>query len=335
LVTYVRILLIVLGALQLATAASAANHPRILELAELNTEQIRSLDREKTVILIPGGILEQHGPYLPTFSDGYMNEWTTDLLARAVVARPGWTAVILPIIPLGTGGANEIGGQFTYPGTYTVRSNTLRAVFVDLATELGDQGFRWIFVVHIHGAPMHSRALDEAGEYFRDIYGGRMVHLFGLLPVFLAGAPPRATDAVPDLDVHAGQEETSDLLFLRPDLVAPGYRTAPSLIGADWPALMHIARSPDWPGYFSAPSQANPDQGQATQTGRSRAAADYMLRILDGADERDFPHYAAILAGSPSNVEIDRAAAERERVREDRFTTWLSKRQVQVKPPSQ
>ena len=55
---------------------------------------------------------------------------------------------------------------------------------MDLAWELGEQGFRWILVVHVHGAPLHIGALDEAGDYFHDTYGGRMVNLWGLLPVF-------------------------------------------------------------------------------------------------------------------------------------------------------
>jgi creatinine amidohydrolase len=53
---------------------------------------------------------------------------------------------------------------------------------MDLATELGEQGFRWVFVVHAHGSPFHNLVLDQAGDYFRDTYGGRMVHLRGLKP---------------------------------------------------------------------------------------------------------------------------------------------------------
>ena len=53
---------------------------------------------------------------------------------------------------------------------------------MDLATELGEQGFRWVFIIHGHGAPIHNRALDEAGDYFHDIFGGTMVHLLGLMP---------------------------------------------------------------------------------------------------------------------------------------------------------
>ncbi len=31
---------------------------------------------------------------------------------------------------------------------------------MDLAAALGDQGFKWIMVVHVYGAPMHISALD-------------------------------------------------------------------------------------------------------------------------------------------------------------------------------
>ena len=37
---------------------------QILRIGEMNTQQIRALDLAKTVVLIPGGILEEHGPYL-------------------------------------------------------------------------------------------------------------------------------------------------------------------------------------------------------------------------------------------------------------------------------
>jgi hypothetical protein len=62
---------------------------------------------------------------------------------------------------------------------------TLRAIYMDLGNDLGDQGFRWIFLVHNHGAPNNHRAPNQASDYFHYVYGGTMVHLFGLKPVFL------------------------------------------------------------------------------------------------------------------------------------------------------
>ena len=40
---------------------------QIFRVAQMHTEQIKALDRSRTVVLLPGGILEQHGPHLQTF----------------------------------------------------------------------------------------------------------------------------------------------------------------------------------------------------------------------------------------------------------------------------
>jgi hypothetical protein len=44
---------------------------QVVRVAEMNTRQIQALNLQKTVVLIPGGILEEHGPYLPSYTDGY------------------------------------------------------------------------------------------------------------------------------------------------------------------------------------------------------------------------------------------------------------------------
>jgi creatinine amidohydrolase/Fe(II)-dependent formamide hydrolase-like protein len=326
--THARIAQAVVLSLLIVSSVSSSVSAQVLRLAELNTEGIRALNKDRTIVLIPGGILEQHGPFLPSFTDGYRNEATTEELARHVAARPGWTALIFPTIPLGVGGANELGGHFSFPGTYAVRSTTLRAVFVDLASDLGDQGFKWIFIVHLHGAPAQHRALDDAGEFFRDIYGGRMVHLYGLMPVLAAGAPKlNPTEAAENgFDMHAGRAETSDILFSRPDLVAPGYRTARSLPGKNWDELISVAQAPGWPGYFGAPKQASAAEGQTRTEQRGKIAADLMWRIVEGADMRDIPRWTTMMAGSAAVAKVDQAEAAYERSREDRFAAWLAQR---------
>ena len=44
-----------------------------------------------TLVILTGGILEEHGPHLPSFTDGYSNEWLTQKLAEEIVRRPGKT----------------------------------------------------------------------------------------------------------------------------------------------------------------------------------------------------------------------------------------------------
>src|SRR5262249_19255661 len=154
--------------------------------------------------------------------------------------------------PLGHGGANALGLKYSFPGSYTVRASTLRAVYMDLATELGEQGFRWIFILDAHGGPQHGLVLNQASDYFHDTYGGTMVHLHGLVGVGTAEyAEKSANEKQEDgLGVHAGMEETSEILFLRPDLVKPEYRAAKTYRGEAFSDIIRIAQADDWLGYF-------------------------------------------------------------------------------------
>ncbi|HET8677666.1 MAG TPA: creatininase family protein, partial [Blastocatellia bacterium] len=261
----------------------------------------------------------------------YFNEWVTQRLAEAIVARPGWNVVIFPTIPLGVGGANEIGRKHVFPGTYAVRSTTLRAVFMDLGTELGEQGFRWVFIVHGHGAPNHKRMLDQAGDYFRDTYGGHMVHLMGLVSGSGLGASGSSEEEKKEdgFSVHAGTMETSALLFLRPDLVSPLVNQAPTQTGQNWDDLIRLARAPGWPGYFGSPRLATAARGAQGLGGAAKTAIEYALKILDGLDERQIPRLGDLASKNAANVGIDRDAIEREREIEKKQQAWLQKHKLQ------
>jgi creatinine amidohydrolase/Fe(II)-dependent formamide hydrolase-like protein len=69
---------------------------QVFRITEMNTREIQALNLQKTVVLIPGGILEEHGPYMTSYTDGYAIDAYTQELARALVARPGWTVVLFP-----------------------------------------------------------------------------------------------------------------------------------------------------------------------------------------------------------------------------------------------
>lgn len=260
---------------------------QIYHVKDMNTEQIKTLDREKTVVLLPGGILEEHGPYLPSFTDGYMAERRTEDLAAAIVEKPGWRVLIFPIIPLGTAPANVVSQKYAFPGSYTVRPSTLRTIFMDLGTDLGEQGFRWIFIVSLHLSPTHNRVLNQAGDYFHDTYRGHMINLGGLLP------PRRRSDTRSEEEQredagssHAGASETSLILFLRPDLVGSAYKNAEPLPAPDRERHVEIAKASNWPGYWGSPRLATAAAGAARWKASSFRWADLALKILDGFDYR-------------------------------------------------
>ncbi len=331
------LLLITILSLLPCTATKA----QIYRVAQMNTEQISALDKQKTVVILTGGILEQHGPHLPSFTDGYSNEWLTQKLAEAIIERSGMSVLLFPTIPLGHEGANEIGGKHVFPGTYSVRRTTLRAIFMDLATELGEQGFRHIFVMHRHGAPYHNLMLDQAGEYFRDTYGGRMVNLGGLVPTDeqlkkLNLTPPNlslsesARKEIGTMDEHAGFEETSRLIFLRPDLVSDVYSRLDPQTASNPDEFFKLARAENWPGYLSSPRLANANYGARLQQYGSARDNALALAILDGfLDERDIPRYATIMTGNKQILAELTNSTKNEVERERRQREWMRKKGIE------
>ena len=212
-----------------------------------------------------------------------------------------------------------------------MRPATLRAVFMDLASELGEQGFRWIIVVHVHGAPLHNRALDEASDFFRDTYGGRMVHLWGLVPVL--GGWGQALQSLSDAEkqeegvsLHGGMDETSLLLYLRPELVSPDYQSAPVVTGHSLEESFAVAKAADWPGYLGSPRLATAALGERIWRSFAAAATDHALRVLDGAHPTQFPRYADLLARNPLYQQWINAATAHEQELEGKQREWLGRR---------
>ena len=300
-------------------------------MREMTAVDLRNLDPERTVIMISAGILEQHGPYLPSYTDGYRNEYYVQRVAEAIVKRKGWTVLIFPSIPLGVGGANQIGKQHVFPGTYHVHFETLRAMYMDLASEFGEAGFEWVLIISQHGAPHHKLALDQASDFFTDVYSGTMVYLSGLIPdepvrpeLNLSNQEQTANG----LDVHGGMRETSDMLFLRPDLVRTGYRNAELKTGENWWDLLTIAAGVEWPGYFGAPGLATASRGARIMEARSAELSDLALRILGGFDYRSLQRQSDTQLEDEAIREYDDAGTEHARRIQQMQKEWLERRGI-------
>ena len=328
-----RPLAFVVAMVLVGSAASA----QVVRVGDLNTRQIRALDRDKTVVFLPGGMLEEHGPYLPAFTDGILSDRLTQELVQGVVSRkPEWTALLFPPVSVVASGYNEIGRQFVFPGTYAVRPSTLKAMYIDLANQLGEQGFKWIMVVHVHGSPLHIGALDEAGDYFRDTYGGRMVNLWGLLPVIGGwgsgmSAMTAAEKKEDGVSLHGGADEHSLMLHLQPNLVATDFQQAPSVTGSSYAESVAAARQKDWPGYIGAPRLGNAALGRRIWTSLSASALKTTLEILEGADPAKYPRYLPIMARNLAYQEWIASGTERDRTLGERQQSWNAGRNEEPK----
>ena len=312
--------------------ANQSKNGRIYFVSELTSEKIKSLDKEKTIVLLTGGILEEHGPYLPIFTDGYWNEKFRDTLAKTIAYRPDLNVLIFPTIPLGNSGANDVGLKYSFPGTFTVRFETLRSIFMDLATELGEQGFKYIFVIHGHGAPNHQRAIDQAADFFNDTYHGKMVNLFGLNPVMENWFSGQMTDVQKKEDgfsIHAGMAETSSMLYIVPYLVDSNYKHAIPLTGNDMSHLNQIAKDTNWLGYFGSERLANREFGKEAWNKNIKEYCDIVMNIIDNKINPDtISKFGNIMQQSPVDVMLDSLSNIEEKRRKSVQNIWLNKKRL-------
>src|SRR5262249_59001159 len=107
-------------------------------------------------VVLTGRPLGERGPPLRAGVDARPARHFAEALAeRLTAARPGWTALLAPTLPL---------GSFTFEavGTVSVRQRVVRDAVVDCGRSLARAGFRYILVANGHGAPGHLVALHAA-----------------------------------------------------------------------------------------------------------------------------------------------------------------------------
>jgi len=202
---------------------------------------------------------------------------------------------------------------------------------MDLATELGEQGFKWIMVVHVHGSPLHIGALDDAGDFFHDMYGGRMVNLWGLLPVLggwgsamsIMTAEQKKEDG---LSLHGGADEHSLMLYIKPNLVATDYREAKSVTGSTYAESFAVANQEKWQGYIGAPRLASAKLDRHIWMSFSAAALKTTLEMLRGTDPAAYPRYLSYLVKNPLYQDWIKSAQDRDSTLAAKQHTWSAGR---------
>jgi hypothetical protein len=197
---------------------------------------------------------------------------------------------------------------------------------MDLGDALGADGFRWIFIFDSHGSPSHNRSLLEAGNYFHDVYGGRMVPLTAYQYSITADPLPlwQGDEAAENgFDIHAGGEETSEVLFVRPEFVHDEFKSAKPQTAAMDADFSRLAAAPEWPGYFGSPRIASAMTGALIMQRRGDSMTDLALRILDGFDPIGVPTRATPI--NTGFATLDENLLRRSEIVAVRQREWLTK----------
>lgn len=317
-------------------SATEPSSPRIHKLEELRAPQVDALDRDRTMFILPIGMVEVHGPHLPIGNDtiGLIYE-ANEVAKRLNEALPDWHIVTMPPIAYGQGGANELGGMLVHPGTYGMRQSTLRSLVADLGGQVAQNGFKWTFVLNGHGAPTHNIAISEACDFISQTFGVTMLHVTAILradPAIQAEgqrilAKHYAADKIASfgLDIHAGVGETAGALAVRPDLVDPAYRSLPSQAGQTLDEIREIAGRSGWQAYISSPASATVEYGREFEAWWIGGFTNLVLRAIKGENMFVLPRFPDAIP-PPVAATAEKALAS-EREFGARLEKWMAQRQ--------
>jgi len=187
----------------LVTSFTKAQSKLSVKWEELTATDFRdAIQQSKGTCLLPFGILEKHGPHLPLGTD-LLNVRYVSLHAAAQEY-----AVVFPEYYFG-----QIFEAKHEPGTVAYSLELQLKLLQETTDEMARNGCKKIVVVNGHGGNEHllpyfaQAQLDHPRDYVVYVLaGGRS----------LPGGPPKKSTGI---DYHAGENETSNTMVSRPDLV--------------------------------------------------------------------------------------------------------------------
>lgn len=131
-------------------------------MADLTWQDIEKAAEKKAVILFPIGVMEEHGPHLPLGTDCYISYNIAQYIKKALDEKK----VECLIAPPFYWGINFVTGGF--PGSFTVKTETMKAVMKDTFECLKKWGFNNIYCISNHGDFKHIATINEAVKETRD-----------------------------------------------------------------------------------------------------------------------------------------------------------------------
>lgn len=176
-------------------------------LEELSGPDVARALTTHSVLVLPTGAIEHHGPHLPLATDSIMAEAVTKAATERARSR-GVDVWTLP--PLSYGSSSE---HTWAPGTLSLSNATVLAALGDLGESIARTPARKVVFLNGHGGNV--AILQVALRDLRRRFG---------LETFLTTFDVPAGDGIEGSDergmgVHGGHSETSLMLHLRPDLV--------------------------------------------------------------------------------------------------------------------
>ncbi|MFC1477314.1 creatininase family protein [candidate division KSB1 bacterium] len=194
-------------------------------MVDMPWPEIEKAAQEGAVVLFVSAVIEEHGPHMSSGIDTYLGYLTCKLVRRELESR-GVKTVIAPPFYWGINRSTHV-----FPGTFTVRTETMKALLHDIFASLKSWGFNDIFTFISHGDGSHVLTTLECMQNARRDLGLNTCCLVsdrdvpryrlsgGESHVLVHKFPPIDLPPMQYLDVHAGLIETGLVAAYFPGLV--------------------------------------------------------------------------------------------------------------------
>lgn len=175
---------------------------RIMEY--MTVEEVREGLKETKTVIVPMGVIEQHGYHLPLNTDVY----NCYEVAKRVSKETG--CFVAPPINY-----SFSGGEL--PGTFNINPSTLSLYLSDILKSLVIMGMKSVVILLGHAGSENEAATSNAVDMFIRLNPEIKDVVFAFMP--FTKLSKYAEKAFAEKDFHAGYYETSLMMYWHPELV--------------------------------------------------------------------------------------------------------------------
>ena len=222
-----------------SSAKSTATH----FWSELTTLDFASIDTSRAIAVLPLAATEQHGPHLPLSVDTDIVNGVVQASLPHLLASQEASTAPLPVYFLPTQSVGLSPEHAAFPGTLTLKPETLIRLWTDIAESVKAAGVNKLVLFNAHGG--HVGVMDVVARDLRARLG-MLVYSVNWYQLPMHNAQGDDVNALftaheHRFGVHAGDVETSVMLALQPDKVrmalAQNFQSSSEERSANFPIL--------------------------------------------------------------------------------------------------
>jgi len=256
----------------------------MLELAKIPFPEVKRLaESGRALVVLPVGVVEEHGAHLPLGMDCFAAE-IYSAAAAPHLEEAGYEVVVAPTINYGVARA-----AIDIPGTLSLEPETLRSMVVEIGRSLARHGLNRLVILNGHRDLHHMKALDDARAILIEDKSAQVLCVGFASDAAITTACYR--DGVrqfynsprPDREGHGGESETSLALNSFPDLVNKEIiKELKPNFDYDVEAFRNETKDygslSDGRGYFGWPQAATAETGERLVAIRGKNIAQVILK---------------------------------------------------------